>query len=164
MRRRLLIVLSLIACGSLIGCGEGRPSGDGGPSNTGSGVIAPQPPERLRVQVLETLPHDKNAFTQGFEISRGTLYEGTGLAGRSSLRATDMTSGKELVRVKLPAPLFGEGITVTESVVWQLTWQDGVAIKRNPRTLAELGRVSYAGEGWGLCHQADRERLVMSDG
>lgn len=75
-----------------------------------------------------------------------------------------MTSGDELRRVELPSPMFGEGITVTETDLWQITWKDGVAIRRDPRTLAERGRVSYDGEGWGLCHQGDRERLVMSDG
>lgn len=141
-------------------------SGCGGPGGTAAerSIVAPQPPERLRVQVLETLPHDANAFTQGFEIARGTLYEGTGRVGQSFVRAIDMTSGKERARIMLPPPMFGEGITVTESALWQITWQDGVAIKRDPRTLEEEHRVTYPGEGWGLCHQPGRERLVMSDG
>ena len=75
-----------------------------------------------------------------------------------------MTSGKERARIMLPPPMFGEGITVTESALWQITWQDGIAIKRDPRTLEEEHRVTYPGEGWGLCHQPERERLVMSDG
>lgn len=144
----------------LAGCGPAEPGPDGGRQ----AIVAPQPPERLRTQVLETLPHDQNAFTQGLEIARGTLYEGTGRVGQSFVRAIDMSSGKELRRIMLPPPMFGEGITVTESDVWQITWKDGVAIKRDPRTLEERSRVSYDGEGWGLCHQADRERLVMSDG
>lgn len=152
--------LALVISGGIAlgGCGAGG-GGDGG-----ADIVAPQPPERLRVQVLETLPHDPNAFTQGFEIAHGTLYEGTGLVGESSLRATDITSGRQIAKVKLPKEMFGEGITVTETAVWQLTWQDGVAFRRDQKTLDETGRARYSGEGWGLCHQADHDRLVMSDG
>lgn len=124
----------------------------------------PAEPEQLRVEVLETLPHDTDAFTQGLEIVDGVLYEGTGQSGRSYVSATDFATGEELARVDLPAPLFGEGITVTDSSLWQLTWTDGVAFERDPVTLEERRTVEYEGEGWGLCHQAEQDRLVMSDG
>jgi glutamine cyclotransferase len=65
-------------------------------------------------------------------------------------------------RVDLPQPLFGEGITAVGSRLWQLTWRNGVAVERDRETLAELRRVHYSGEGWGLCY--DGSRLVMSDG
>ncbi|PRX50235.1 glutamine cyclotransferase [Prauserella shujinwangii] len=119
--------------------------------------------EQLRVEVVEVLPHDPEAFTQGLEIARGRLYEGTGLVGRSSLRAGPVEGEPEVV-VPLPEPFFGEGVTVAGSRVWQLTWRSGVAFERDPATLAERRRVEYAGEGWGLCHQPERDRLVMSDG
>lgn len=122
------------------------------------------PPEQLRVRVLATLPHDTEAFTQGLEVRDGVLYEGTGLVGRSWVAATDLSSGTELARADLPEPLFGEGITLTRDALWQLTWRDGVAVERDPGTLAERRTVRYDGEGWGLCHQQDLDRLVMSDG
>ncbi|KAA2263027.1 glutaminyl-peptide cyclotransferase [Solihabitans fulvus] len=117
---------------------------------------------RLRAEVLARLPHDTSAFTQGLEIADGVLYESTGLAGHSTMRALDPTTGLELRRVPLTPPLFGEGATVVGDRIWQLTWQDGVAIQRDRTTLAEVGRSRYQGEGWGLCH--DDKRLVMSDG
>lgn len=153
----LSLLIAVVACSA-----PGPDSADTGPA--GPGLVAPQPPERLRAEVLETLPHDSNAFTQGLEIAHGTLYESTGRVGLSSVVAVDMTSGNEKARVKLPAPMFGEGITVTESALWQLTWRDGIALERDPDTLRERRRVSYQGEGWGICHQAKRDRLVMSDG
>ena len=122
----------------------------------------PAAPLRLRPHVLETIPHDTAAFTEGLEIDGGVLYEGTGLEGRSDLRATDPDTGRVARRTALPRDLFGEGITVVGAVIWQLTWQDGVAIKRDRTTFAETGRASYTGEGWGLCH--DGRRLVMSNG
>jgi glutamine cyclotransferase len=127
----------------------------------------PPPPEpaapiRLHADVLATFPHDPAAFTQGLELDGGVLYEGTGLEGKSSMRATDPDTGDVEKRTALPADLFGEGITVVGDTIWQLTWRDGVTIRRDRATLAERGRVRYEGEGWGLCH--DGSRLVMSDG
>ncbi len=119
--------------------------------------------ERLRVKVLEVLPHDPQAFTQGLEMAGDTLYEGTGLAGRSSVRAGP-PGGLPTARVDIPAPLFGEGITVVGRTLWQLTWRNGIAVERDARTLEEVRRVLYPAEGWGVCHQRSRNRLVTSDG
>ncbi|MFI9410469.1 glutaminyl-peptide cyclotransferase [Nocardia gamkensis] len=116
----------------------------------------------MNIEVLGTRPHDPKAFTQGLEIDGDILYEGTGLVGASSVRASRLATGAELARTELPAPYFGEGITLAGTTLWQLTWHDGVAIARDPATLAERGRVSYDGEGWGLC--AGAGRLIMSDG
>lgn len=159
-----LLVSMLLAGVTLAGCGASGEPATSTKSNSEAGIVAPQPPERLRAQVLETLPHDPNAFTQGYEIAHGVLYESTGRVGQSGVRSVDTTSGKELARVALPPPLFGEGITVVEDSLWQVTWQNGVAIRRDADTLAERDRVEYEGEGWGLCYQAEQERVVMSDG
>lgn len=119
--------------------------------------------EHLRVKVLKTLPHDPQAFTQGLEMAGHTLYEGTGIFGRSSVRAGP--PGKTpAVRAALPGPLFGEGITVLGRTLWQLTWQNRIAIERDAKTLAELRRVPYPDDGWGVCLQRARHRLVTSDG
>lgn len=121
-------------------------------------------PQRLRAEVLQTVPHDTSAFTQGLELADGLLYEGTGIEGQSALRVLDPATGAERQRADLPDDLFGEGITVVGPAIWQLTWQDQVAIQRDRATLAERRRVDYPGEGWGLCHDATAGRLVMSDG
>jgi glutaminyl-peptide cyclotransferase len=113
-------------------------------------------------EVLGTIPHDTSAFTQGLELVDGVLYEGTGLAGESTLRRIDPETGEVERRVDLPSPLFGEGVTVVGDRIWQITWQDGVAIQRDRNSLEEVKRVTYEGEGWGLCRDGDR--LVMSDG
>ncbi|WP_330228295.1 glutaminyl-peptide cyclotransferase [Nocardia sp. NBC_00508] len=120
------------------------------------------PTPRMNIEVVGTRPHDRQAFTQGLEVGGGILYEGTGLAGASTVRASLLATGEELARVELPAPYFGEGIAIAGATLWQLTWHDGVAIARDPATLAERGRASYDGEGWGLCSRDGR--LVMSDG
>lgn len=123
---------------------------------------SPPPDQRLRVEVVGTRPHDVTAFTQGLEVAGDRLLEGTGISGESQIRAADMASGDESIRIPLPDSLFGEGITATDDAVWQITWKDGIAIERDPVTLVERRRVDYDGEGWGLCD--DGRRLVMSDG
>ncbi|MEO7193949.1 MAG: glutaminyl-peptide cyclotransferase [Pseudonocardiaceae bacterium] len=129
----------------------------------------PSTAQQLRVQVLATLPHDVSMYTEGLEIHDGVLYESSGLVGQSRVRATALSTGAPVLpssatvrQVTLPAPLFGEGLTVTDARLWQLTWTNGVAIERDPVTLARRRAVTYQGEGWGLCH--DGHRLVMSDG
>ncbi|MEV6900759.1 glutaminyl-peptide cyclotransferase [Amycolatopsis sp. NPDC051372] len=128
-----------------------------------AGTQATQPsPEDLTVQVLQTLPHDTSAFTEGLEFAGTTLYESRGLSGESALTAGP-AGQTSTTRVALPSPLFAEGITILGPKLWQLTWQDGFAIERDSKTLAELRRVPFNGEGWGLCHQPSG-RLVMSNG
>lgn len=112
--------------------------------------------------MLDTRPHDRTSFTQGFELVDGVLYEGTGMVGASAMLATDPRTGEARARVDLPVPFFGEGITVAGDRIWQLTWENGVAFERDRATLAERRQVRYEGEGWGICH--DGERLLMSDG
>lgn len=128
---------------------------------------SPHPPQgpALHAQVLEILPHDATRFTQGLEISDGVLYESTGLKGESRLIATEFVNGRLGVNIReavLPAPIFGEGLTVVQDRIWQLTWVSEFAIERDRETFAERRRVPFEGEGWGLCY--DGEQLVMSDG
>jgi len=114
------------------------------------------------VEVLETMPHDPGAFTQGLLWHEGHLYESTGQYGESTLRRVDTTSGQVLSSRSLPTELFGEGLARVEDRLVQLTWREGTALVWDLEELSELRRQEYAGEGWGLCFDGDH--LVMSDG
>lgn len=155
-RRRTWIGLALTGSlvGGLAGCSGDSAAGGGG----GGGV------ERLRVEVLETYPHDPTAFTQGLELHDGRLYEGTGMYGQSEVRIVAPETGQVVQAVPLPAELFGEGLTRVGDRLWQLTFQEQTALLRDAASLAELDRVSYQGEGWGLCYDQPRDRLIMSNG
>lgn len=150
VRALLTAVLLTVA-----GCGAAAPA-ESGPTT------APPTVPTLRPEVLAELPHDPSAFTQGFEIDGGVLYEGTGLEGRSQLRELNPETGAVLRAVPLPGELFGEGITVVGDRIWQLTWQDGVVLEWDRATLTLRREVPIQGEGWGLCD--DDARLVRSDG
>jgi glutamine cyclotransferase len=116
----------------------------------------------LRPTVLAEIPHDPAAFTQGLEISGDALYEGTGLEGSSQLRELDPATGAVRRSAPVPDDMFGEGITVVDDRVWQLTWQSGVAVEWDRATFTVRREVPVDGEGWGLCRDGDR--LVRSDG
>ncbi len=116
----------------------------------------------LHPQVIAEMPHDTSAFTEGFELVDGTLYESTGLAGRSELRELDPATGAVRRSVPLPAPVFGEGLTVVGDRIWVMTYQDRVVLEYDRATLTLLRQRPLADEGWGLCSEGGR--LVRSDG
>ena len=126
------------------------------PAAQGDPVATTQP------EVLAEIPHDPDAFTQGLELADSVLYEGTGLAGQSQLRTLDPATGQVDRAEPIPGDYFGEGITVVGDRIWQLTYQDGVAVQWDRATMTPVREVPLAGEGWGLCY--DGQRLVRSDG
>jgi glutaminyl-peptide cyclotransferase len=113
-------------------------------------------------QIVRVYPHDPAAFTQGLQYLDGALYEGTGLNGRSSIRKVKLETGEVLQKHDLTAQYFGEGITVWNNDLIELTWQSGVAFVYDKTTFQPRRRFNYLGEGWGLTH--DDVNLIMSDG
>jgi glutamine cyclotransferase len=116
----------------------------------------------VKVQVLQTYPHDAGAFTQGLLLHDGTLYESTGLVGRSSLRQVELKTGRVLRKIDVPPPIFAEGLALVGEKLYQLTWQHGRVLVYNRATFGQTGEFSYTGEGWGLCY--DGTLLAMTNG
>lgn len=114
------------------------------------------------VDVVATYPHDPGAFTQGLAIVDGTLYESTGEYGSSSLRRVELETGEVLERRDLAGRYFGEGLTIHDGRLIQLTWRSGVGFVYDLESFELLETFSYSGEGWGLAN--DGEHLVVSDG
>jgi glutaminyl-peptide cyclotransferase len=112
--------------------------------------------------VVHTYPHDRDAFTQGLQYVDGVFYEGTGLNGRSSIRKVKIETGEVLQKHDVPAQYFGEGITLRNNEIFELTWQSGIALVYDGKTFAQKRTYGYSGEGWGLTQ--DKESLIMSDG
>ncbi len=144
------LVLALVF--GTAGCAAGPAPGAAG----AAGAVVARP------EVLAQLPHDRSAFTEGLEIDGDALYESTGLDGRSQLRELDPATGAVRRTVPLPGVLFGEGLTVVDDSIWQLSWRDGVALQWDRTTFTLRQQVPISGEGWGLCR--DGARLVRSDG
>ncbi|GAB5404253.1 MAG: glutaminyl-peptide cyclotransferase [Aureliella sp.] len=119
-----------------------------------------------KVEVVASFNHDPDAFTQGLAVEGETLYEGTGKRGRSSLRRVDLKTGRILQKVPLNSNYFGEGITILDDKIYQLTWQGkqcGVYNKADFKYLETLPyRWTRASEGWGIA--TDGKVLFVSDG
>lgn len=124
--------------------------------------VRPAAPARYTVKVLRSFTHDRNSFTQGLEFKDGILYEGTGLNGRSQLRKVRLDNAQVLAQTPLSAEYFGEGITVQQSRILQLTWKHGQGFIYDKQTLKRTGTFQYPGEGWGLT--SDDKQIYMSDG
>ena len=116
----------------------------------------------LSYEIINIFPHDPAAFTQGLVWEDSFLYEGTGLYGSSSLRKVDLKTGKILQYHNLAADYFGEGITIFNNKIYQLTWQEEIGFIYEKETLQLLGTFSYPYEGWGITH--DGMNLIISDG
>lgn len=113
-------------------------------------------------RVVHAYPHDHSAFTQGLEYRGGFLYEGTGLNGRSSLRKVELETGKVLQQTDVERQYFGEGITLLDKRIIELTWQAHRGFIYDRDTFRRIGDFDYPGEGWGLTH--DGRQVYMSDG
>ncbi len=113
-------------------------------------------------KVISIYPHDERAFTQGLLYDNGTLYEGTGGYGSSSLRKVDLETGKVQKQINLPPWIFGEGIALWKNKISQLTWKSNLGFVYDKETFAKVGNFTYKTEGWGLT--SDQRHLLMSDG
>jgi glutamine cyclotransferase len=153
-RGRHAFVCAAAVVALVAGCGRGETA-----TETSE---AKGPVPTIKPEVLAEMPHDTSAWTQGLEFDGPKLYEGTGVAGASQLRELDPETGAVLRAVPAPNNYYGEGITVVGDRIWELTWQNKVAVEWDKNTMTPLREVPVNGEGWGLC--ADGDRLVRSDG
>jgi len=106
--------------------------------------------------------HDSDAFTQGLLYANGKIYESTGLYGQSTLREVDLLTGVVRRKTSLSEKLFGEGLTLWDDKLIQLTWRSGVALRYSRKTFQLEKQFRYRTEGWGLTN--NDEHLIMSDG
>lgn len=119
-------------------------------------------------EIVKVYPHDPKAFTQGLIYHDGFLYEGTG--GKpargddfySSVRKVDLETGKVLQKYDVPVDYFGEGITLLNDKIYEITWQERTGFVYNLSDFKLLKEFHYAGDGWGLTN--DGTNLIMSDG
>jgi len=121
-------------------------------------------PQLYGYTIVNEYPHDKTAYTQGLEFFRDTLYESTGLRGKSSIRKVDYKTGAVINKKALDNVFFGEGITFLNDKLYQLTWQGNIGFQYNPNDFTVERSFNYqqSKEGWGLCN--DGEKIYKSDG
>ncbi len=121
-------------------------------------------PKLYTYKILEEYTHDIDAYTQGLEFNNDTLYESTGQYKNSSLRKTNFETGEVLNRVNLSDSYFGEGLTILNDKIYQLTWREKTGFIYNLETMEKTGSFVYgkSKEGWGLCNNGSS--IFKSDG
>lgn len=118
-------------------------------------------PAFIKYAVRSSFPHDQTAFTEGFLIHQGELYESTGQEN-SWIGIVDINTGKANKKVVLDTKYFGEGITILNNKIYQLTWQSHIGFVYNLKTFELMREFKYPTEGWGITH--NKKSLIMSDG
>jgi len=145
MRTALLLAAALLLSVAIAACADSGPPSEG------------------RVELIDSLPHEGNAWAEGLLVSEGILWESTGLKGKSEVRGLDKTTGAVLWAVPNPQGFFGEGLVRAFGKTYLLSYQEGQAYLFD-RDAAQPYEpfARYDGEGWGLT--ATDEYLINSNG
>jgi glutamine cyclotransferase len=161
----------------LAGCDNRAPASVADNAGSNVSLIQTAPPQNQALQatnavpaqtpvftydVVNTWPHDHNAFTQGLIYLNGELLESTGLEGRSSLRKVELKTGTVLKQVNLSNQFFAEGLATLAGKLYQLTWQNHKCFVYDLESFKLEKEFTYDGEGWGLA--TDGQSLILSDG
>lgn len=150
----LLLLCILAACGNK----QNQPADTEQTDNGHTWV-----PAVISYQIVNIYPHDTTAFTEGLQYVNGRLYESSGQYGVSDIRIDDLTTGKVLKKQQMDKQYFGEGLTVLNGKVYQLTYKAGTGFVYDAATLKPEKQFTYnTGEGWGMT--SDGTHLIYSDG
>ncbi len=152
MKRILLIAFSAI---TLAGCKNEKKETD---SNT---PVIPAP-ATIGYNLVKVYPHDTSSYTQGLIWQNNTLYEGTGMRGVSKLRTVNINTGAPTKEINLANTDFGEGITLLNNKIYQLTWEEHKVFVYDPVSFKKLQEFEWPYEGWGLTNNG--KQLIISTG
>lgn len=122
-------------------------------------------------RVARKYRHDPTSFTQGLVWANGSLYESTGLYGRSLVREVRLEGNNSVVvrEVGQDRSDFGEGLIHWRGELLQLLWHTGQG-RRYSAQAGEGGHLKKLlpdsfrtprSDGWGLA--TDGEMLYMTD-
>ena len=121
--------------------------------------------------VLDTLFHDSSSFTQGLTYKRygdhGLLFESTGLRGQSKVRILDPLTGATIKSVNMDRELFGEGMTVFNDKLVQITWKSQKGFVYNTTNLDVIETFTFdttRNEGWGITYDHCKDEFIVTDG
>ena len=121
-------------------------------------------PKIYSYEIINEYDHDISSYTQGLEFNGNYLYESTGLNGFSSLKKIDLFKNKVIETRFLDKQYFGEGLTIINDKILQLTWRSKVGFIYDLDTFEMQGSFDYgkSSEGWGLAN--DGQNIYKSDG
>ncbi len=127
-------------------------------------------PPLINYSVVNAFPHDTSAYTEGFLVHDGQLYESTGYEDgmpenrRSLFGTVNMKNGKIEVKAEIDKKkYFGEGIVFLNNKVYQLTYKTKIGFVYDAKTFKKIGEFTFPSqEGWGMT--TDGKYIIMSDG
>ena len=127
-------------------------------------ILNNETPKIFTYKIINEYPHDITSYTQGLEFYNDTLYESTGQYKESKLRKVDYKTGSILKNINLADDYFGEGLTILNNKIYQLTWQKGIGFIYDINSFEKTNSFKYgkSKEGWGLCN--DNNVIYKSDG
>ena len=126
-------------------------------------VLSDMIPEMYNFEVVKEYPHSTAHFTEGLEMHDGFLYESTGQNGSSAIHKIVLKTGKTIQKKSLPKQYFGEGITILNNKIYQLTYtsKKGFVYNFSDFALVDSFHIN-SDQGWGMTN--DGKYLIMSDG
>lgn len=125
-------------------------------------VNAIDAPKVLQYEIVKIHPHDTSSYTQGLVFNGENLIEGTGNYGESILHVLDPNMKPVGAKIKLPISDFGEGTTLFNDKIYQLTWKEKKVMVYDAKTLVKIKELYWPYEGWGLTH--NDSSLIVSTG
>jgi glutamine cyclotransferase len=161
--KQYFLLLLVGTCVWLTGCNNNTTQDSTSSTATAKDSNAVTVPQVINYQLVNAYPHDPTCFTEGLEYVDGVLYESAGQYGGSDMRKTDLKTGKVIERTLMDKKYFGEGITVLDGKVYQLTYKENTGFVYDAATLKKTDEFSYnTGEGWGMTNNG--QYLIYSDG
>lgn len=130
-------------------------------SSTNTPEENPNRVKSLSYSLITTYPHDSSSYTQGLQWYKGRLFEGTGQYGSSTLLEADLRTGKRKKSIDLDRRFFGEGITIVNDTIYQLTWREQKVFVYT-LDLKKIKEFDIDKEGWGLTFNG--KELILSNG
>lgn len=156
MKKIVLIAALSIFWAACNNAGSNRDTG-----STGD-VPAADAPKAISYSIVKTYPHDTSSFTQGLIHYKGELYEGTGEYGKSNLLKVNLEDGKIQQKIPLDTKFFGEGVTILNDTIYQLTWQENVVFAYTLKDFKKVKEFKIGTQGWGIT--TNGQELIVSDG
>lgn len=131
-------------------------------NNNNGNTPAPNAPASMTYSIVNAYPHDTSSYTQGLIIYKGEMYEGTGNYGHSKLMKVNLKDGKAEKAISLDSQYFGEGVTILNDTVYQLTWKEKKVFVYTLPGFKKIREYNVDFEGWGLTN--DGKNLIVSSG
>ena len=119
-------------------------------------------PVQMAFTITNQFPHDTSTYTEGLEFNNHLLFESGGQYGTSKLVSVDLKTGQAIKNIPLDKKYFGEGITILNNQIYQLTWKEKTCFVYDAKTFAKIKEFTYDGEGWGMTNNG--KQIIMSDG